>query len=626
METTRFVDDANFLRSSMNLGNRDMDDHLRELLDNSIDAGATRIWIVLDARNPEMARLVVGDDGCGIPKEFEYRGKTYEGVPFVMAFGSGRNTHADETSTIGRFGFGLSTAIVSQARDQGVGRVYTKQETDEDWRWSEYHFDRVVANKCRLPPEQLGGLDFLPPWDTGTFVVIDLADSAGMRPGAHQSRILAWVGRVYREMIAQGLTITVIGRTGTKDDTKVATLRDPLALMPESKEAKELGAVKEYEVPDLVLDDEESPLGAVLDPNTGLPARIQFRLSLIDNASSRRKLGLPTVGAQGFFEKEKTLKKYNIGHDGQGFSVLREGRELAHARSLGIYTKHPEYKWMHGSIDFPSALDDLMNVQVNKNQFEVDPRLREVLKSHLAPHLHNLRRDVTAAGRLAAEVAKVEMDIEPLAERLAKELLPVLPQARLSAEDRKRGQEAREQMLKQQMAQASTLLDKTADDVLNQAVDTAMAKESRSGEVVDRAAAAAFSLLDERRAEWMSRIQRRWNTQSPARILVPQVGEADAYAGPHILKVVDRGDEAHIHLSTSTAFYTDVYAEVKDDETLRTMLDIMQCSVGYAQYIDGKIEDRKQNMYWERVLTDVSLHSQEFVTAMPIAKDEEVSE
>ena len=43
METTRFVDDANFLRSSMNLGNRDMDDHLRELLDNSIDAGATRI-------------------------------------------------------------------------------------------------------------------------------------------------------------------------------------------------------------------------------------------------------------------------------------------------------------------------------------------------------------------------------------------------------------------------------------------------------------------------------------------------------------------------------------------------------------------------------------------------------
>ena len=124
----------------------------------------------------------------------------------------------------------------------------------------------------------------------------------------------------------------------------------------------------------------------------------------------------------------------------------------------------------------------------------------------------------------------------------------------------------------------------------------------------------------------MSRIQRRWNTQSPARILVPQEGEADAYAGPHILKVVDRGDEAHIHLSTSTAFYTDVYAEVKDDETLRTMLDIMLCSVGYAQFLDGKIEDRKQNMYWERVLTDVSLHSQEFVTAMPIAKDEEVSE
>ena len=181
------------------------------------------------------------------PKEFEYRGKTYEGVPFVMAFGSGRNTHADETSTIGRFGFGLSTAIVSQARDQGVGRVYTKQETDEDWRWSEYHFDRVVANKCGF--RQNSWADWTS-FRHGTREpsLSSTLPAAGMRPGAHQSRILAWVGRVYREMIAQGLTITVIGRTGTKDDTKVATLRDPLALMPESKEAKELGAVKEYEV------------------------------------------------------------------------------------------------------------------------------------------------------------------------------------------------------------------------------------------------------------------------------------------------------------------------------------------------------------------------------------------
>ena len=87
-------------------------------------------------------------------------------------------------------------------------------------------------------------------------------------------------------------------------------------------------------------------------------------------------------------------------------------------------------------------------------------------------------------------------------------------------------------------------------------------------EVVDRAAAAAFSLLDERRAEDES--------NSTAMEHAVRLGSrfrkrrADAYAGPHILKVVDRGDEL-IHLSTSTAFYTDVYAEVKDDETLRTM-------------------------------------------------------
>ncbi len=626
MEATRFVDDANFLRSSMNLGNRDLDDHLRELLDNSIDAGATRIWIVLDARNGEMARLIVGDDGCGIPKEFEYRGKTYEGVPFVMAFGSGRNTHAHQESTIGKYGFGLPVGLVSQARDEGAARVYTKQDGDPDWRWSEYNFDRLVANDCVLPPEQLGGLDFFPPWETGTFVVIDLADSAGMRPGAHQSRILAWVGRVYRVMIDQGLTITVVARAGTKDDVKVATLRDPLALMPESKEAKGLGDVKEYEVPDFVFDDETSPVGVVIDPKTGEPARITFRLSLIDNASSRRKLGLP-VGIPGASNiNDKTLKKYNIGYDGQGFSLLREGRELAHGRSLGLYTKDPRFNWMHGSIDFPTALDDLMNVQVNKNQFELDPRLRDLLKEHLRPFLVKVQRDVRAAGRLVNEVEKVEMDIEPLAERLAKELLPVLPQARFTPEDRKRGNEAREAMLKQQIAQASSLLSKTADDVLNRAAASAPADGYGREQALDTAASAAISVLNERRAEWTSRIERRWKTHSPARILIPQEGEDDAYAGPHILKMVDRGDEAHIHLSTSTPFYSEVYAAVKEDQTLRTMLDIMLCSVGYSQFLDGKTEERGQNLYWERVLTDVSLHSGEFVAAMPIADDEEVVE
>src|SRR5436305_12250078 len=68
---------------------------VKELLENSVDAGATRIDIDLDAGGTELIRVV--DDGCGMP-----------GDDLALAFAqhaTSKLKSADELFSIGTMGF-----------------------------------------------------------------------------------------------------------------------------------------------------------------------------------------------------------------------------------------------------------------------------------------------------------------------------------------------------------------------------------------------------------------------------------------------------------------------------------------------------------------------------------------
>ena len=64
-----FVDDIDFLRGAFDFGVT-IDDGIKELVDNSLDANAERIFIELNT-NKEGGLLKVTDDGDGIPTEFK---------------------------------------------------------------------------------------------------------------------------------------------------------------------------------------------------------------------------------------------------------------------------------------------------------------------------------------------------------------------------------------------------------------------------------------------------------------------------------------------------------------------------------------------------------------------------
>ena len=119
-----FVDFKGWMKASLDLG-LSFHDAIREFLDNSVDAKATNIHIGLQKipatdDKSEGTRIFIIDNGTGVPATVtDSDGYTYDGLPYVLSFGGReRSVNVDGTArTIGRFGVGLSSAMLSS---QGV--------------------------------------------------------------------------------------------------------------------------------------------------------------------------------------------------------------------------------------------------------------------------------------------------------------------------------------------------------------------------------------------------------------------------------------------------------------------------------------------------------------------------
>src|SRR6188768_2661141 len=90
---------------------------VKELLENSVDAGATRIDIDLEAGGTELIRIV--DDGCGIVPE---------DLPLAFAsHATSKLATADDLFAIGTMGFrGEALASIT-----GVGKVTLQSRTPD---------------------------------------------------------------------------------------------------------------------------------------------------------------------------------------------------------------------------------------------------------------------------------------------------------------------------------------------------------------------------------------------------------------------------------------------------------------------------------------------------------------
>jgi anti-sigma regulatory factor (Ser/Thr protein kinase) len=384
-----------FIQATRDSGYKGTASAISELVDNSIQAGATRIAISVVAKanddEDKSVEISVLDDGCGMAP-----------ATLRQALRFGGSTRFGDRRGLGRYGMGLPNASLSQARRVTVftwqaarngrgheppSRVYSSYlDVDEIVRC-----EMIEVLEPQLVKAPLGCSS-----SSGTLVAWSQCDRLDNRRVSTIVRKLeVELGRRFRHFIWKGLRITING------DTLDAF--DPLYLHPKAEisGAQLFGDEMRFEVRADPLDSQTT--GWVSVRFTELPVHAWHKLS----NDEKRRIGLSK---------------------GAGVSIVRGGREVDYGWFF-MGSKHRENydDWWRCEIQFDPILDEAFGITHTKQQARPQAHLLEAL----TPDLEATARALNSRVRKAHTAVKARERFSE-AERIANErdhLLRPLPRS-----------------------------------------------------------------------------------------------------------------------------------------------------------------------------------------------------
>ena len=171
---------ADTLMESLRATGYSLPDAVSDLIDNSIFAGAKNVWLNFHWAG-ESSWVSILDDGCGMsgPRLVD-----------AMRVGSSSPTEAREPSDLGRYGLGLKTASISQARSLTVATRRAKEKGASIRRWD---LDHLASSGnwqlLRVASEQaVPSVENLQQLKHGTLVVWEKLDRLVGNAGVDDSR------------------------------------------------------------------------------------------------------------------------------------------------------------------------------------------------------------------------------------------------------------------------------------------------------------------------------------------------------------------------------------------------------------------------------------------------------
>jgi len=414
-----------FVRGIRDIGYKNTGTALDELIDNSYEAGASNIHIVLhddgSGRRNNCTQIAVIDDGSGMIPDM---------IRVAMLWGG---TDRENSRTgIGRFGYGLPSACVSQGRRFEVysapegGALYRcviDLDDIEDGKYNNAHGDIVIpeATRAVLPrfvQDYIGKHFPGGRFTKGTVVVIDKLDKLtwkAINPLA--DNLMEHFGVVYHNLRSR-FELFVNGK-------RVEPI-DPLFLTPgyrwydlDEDRAEALDPM------DIVVKDKE---------NHDVIGHIKVRFSYMPPTFASIDKTKDAIG-KNQNPRFRILKEYN------GFIIARMGRIIDVVRHYGTTTFVNNDRYIKIEIDFDASLDEEFNVPTSKQRVDVSERIWEILKREgIDKALEQLRRkfreakaaiasqqDKNQTGRRPSELAMEEATKlgkvvpPPLAEKQAEE-------------------------------------------------------------------------------------------------------------------------------------------------------------------------------------------------------------
>ena len=386
-----------FIQATRDSGYKGTASAISELVDNSIQASATRIAISVAATagddEDKAIEVSVLDNGCGMAP-----------ATLRQALRFGGSTRFGDRRGLGRYGMGLPNASLSQARRV---IVYTWQAAASHGKNGPQrsspcvyssHLDVDEIMRCEMVDVPAPEIVKVPPsactGTSGTLVCWSQCDRLDNRRVSTIVRKLeAELGRRFRHFIWKNLRITING------DTLEAF--DPLYLNPKAEisGAQLFGEEMRFEVHTAPGDPRKT--GWVRVRFTELPVHLWHKLS----NDEKRRMGLSK---------------------GAGVSIVRGGREVDYGWFF-MGSKHRENydDWWRCEVQFDPVLDEAFGITHTKQQARPQAHLVEAL----TPDLEATARALNGRARKAHLAVKARERFSE-AERIANErdhLLRPLP-------------------------------------------------------------------------------------------------------------------------------------------------------------------------------------------------------
>jgi len=376
---------------------------IAELIDNSLQAGATKVQLLCRERRDVVAQrerstieqIAVLDNGSGMSEK-----KLREGLQF------GNGERLDDRSGIGRFGMGLPNASISQCTRVDV---WTWTDGPEDALHSYIDLEEV-ANRTlvevptpdrQAPPSMWGEVakGFGP---SGTLVIWSNLDRCMWRMGSTViNNSDALIGRMYRQYINEGIAsirLVVFDDPKSPSIDRNAIANDPGYLMEGTSTPDPYGDEPMFEV------DGDRWEEIVQVDYKGENHEVKLRFSIARSEARNPKDGRD-AGGMDYGQHAKR----NV-----GISLMRADRELVLDQSL-VNTYDARERWWGVEVDFPPSLDEVFGVTNNKqsaNRFVTVARQSEELLSTKDQTLQQFKDQMQEDGDEAAPLIEIVSIIE----------------------------------------------------------------------------------------------------------------------------------------------------------------------------------------------------------------------
>ena len=351
---------------------------LGEIVDNSVEAGAARIAVMVTVekvRKPEkkkatdqITEIAVIDDGCGMNQDTLHR---------CLALGESIREHSAGKRGIGRFGVGMTLGSISLARRI---EVYSRIRSDEEFLYTFIDLDDIQqGNLIRIPDPivQNPPQNYAEPLNktSGTIVILKKCDRIDGNIDFSN-----YLGQTYRKFIERGLEIKLNGeRVYLHDPMYMAspTIFDDQRLTNEGTIEPKATSLGEFRIP------REIP------GSGGKTADVIIRMSLLPEEWR------PSMGSGGSVDAKKRKIDKN-----EGVSILRADREVFYGHVPYITGKKGEAKsddkdrWWGCEISFPPELDHDFQVRYIKRGAEPTADLRDQIRAAIGDVVQTARKMV----------------------------------------------------------------------------------------------------------------------------------------------------------------------------------------------------------------------------------------